>query len=178
MKISKTLVALTLGVLSALSISDVLNIHKVQAESVEDTNSEQAVCRKFVSGTYLTTIKDVNGNFASRGLITLTKDGNFIVDDSSQGGVAGVFNPFTTAQGTWTCTGKNEITARALDFSLSNQGGTGIGRIDYRATFDPKTKTVQGTIVLRLFELQANPLLDDGQDGGTSSFTGQFVTAK
>jgi hypothetical protein len=178
MKICKTLLGLTIGVLSVISVSDILSIHKAQAESAVDTYSEQAVCSKSVTGTYLTTVKDASGKFASRGLITLTQEGNFIVGDSNQGGISGLFAPFTSAQGTWVCTGKKEITARAVDFSLSNQGGTGIARVDYRATFDPKTQTVQGTISLHLFDLQGNPLEGDGQDGGTSTFTGQLVTAK
>jgi hypothetical protein len=178
MKIRNTLVRVTIGVLSVVSIFDICNIHEVKAESVLDSNSQQAVCSKFVTGTYLTTITDTQGKFLSRGLITLTQEGNFIVGDSSQGGISGVFNPFTTAQGTWACIGKREITARALDFSLSNTGGTGIARVDYRATFDPRTQRVQGTISLRLFGLKDNPLVGNGQDGGTTFFTGQIVTAK
>jgi hypothetical protein len=177
MKIRKTLVGLTIGVLSVISISDIWNIHLVNAESVTNTKSEQAGCSNFVTGTYLTTITS-NGNFASRGLITLTQEGNFIVGDSNQGGISGLFNPFTTEQGTWACTGGKEITARAIDFSLSNNGGTGIARVDYHATFDRATQTVQGTISLHLFDLQSNPLVGNGTDGGTTSFTGQLVTAR
>ncbi len=178
MKIRKTLVGLTISVLSAISITQVLNIHKAEAEVAIAPKSEQAICSKFVTGTYLTTIKDANGGFASRGLITLTNDGNFIVGDSNQGGISGVFNPFTTSQGTWACTGRREIAARYINFSLSNQGGTGIARADYRASFDPTTKTVQGTITLQFFDLQGNPLDGDGVDGGTFPFTGQLITAK
>lgn len=178
MKIRKTLVGLTISVLSAISITQVLNIHKAEAEVVKDPKSEQAICSNLVTGTYLTTIKDANGNIVSRGLITLTNDGNFIVGDSNQGGVSGIFDPFTTSQGTWVCTGRKEITARFVNFNISNQGGTGIARADYHASFDPTTKTVQGTIVLHLFDLLGNPLDGDGRDGGTSSFTGQFITAK
>ncbi|MEH2242250.1 hypothetical protein [Nostoc sp.] len=178
MKIRRTLLGLTISILSVMSLSDIWNIQKVLAESVNDTNSKQAVCSNFVTGTYLTTIKNSKGKFASRGLITLTKEGNFIVGDSDQGGVSGVFNPFTTGQGTWACTGRKEITARAIDFSLSNQGGTGIARADYSATFDPTTQTVQGTISLHFFPLQSNPLEGSGTNGGTTFFTGKLVTAK
>ncbi|MDZ8184208.1 MAG: hypothetical protein RMX96_05005 [Nostoc sp. ChiSLP02] len=178
MKICNPLLGLTIGVLSTASISDICNLQKATAQSVIINNYQEPACGKSFTGTYLTTIKDTKGKFSSRGLITLTKEGNFIVSDSNQGGISGKFNPFTTAQGTWVCTGKNSIAARAIDFSFSNRGGTGIARIDYTATFDPKTQTVQGKISLRLFELQANPLSGNGQDGGTSFFTGKFVTAK
>jgi hypothetical protein len=178
MKIHKTLLGLTIGVLTTVSILDIWNIRKVKAESVIDVNSEQKVCRRFVTGTYLTTIKDANGNFASRALITLTKDGNLIVTDSNQGGILGQFDPFTTSQGTWVCNGTRAIKGRALNFSISNQGGRGIARNDYSATFDHRTQTVEGTIDLRLFGLQANPLQGNGQNAGSFSFTGQLVTAR
>ncbi|QHG20712.1 hypothetical protein [Nostoc sp. ATCC 53789] len=179
MKIRKTLLGLTIGLLSTVSILDIWNIQKVKADSVSDTNSKQAVCSKFVAGTYLTTIKDVNGKFASRALITLTEEGNLITSDSNQGGISGQFDPFTTSQGTWACDGKKAITGRALNFSLSNKGGSGIARNDYRATFNPITQTVEGTIELRLFNnLQGNPLQNNGQNGGSFFFTGQLVTAR
>ncbi|SRR5579883_273664 len=178
MKVRQTLVGLSIGVVSAVSILGICNIHKVNAESAVESRSDLAVCRK-LAGTYLTTITDASGNFSSRGLITLTTDGTFVVSDSNQGGISGVFNPFTTAQGAWTCNGNKGFTARAIDFPLSNQGATGIGRVDYTATYDAKTETVKGQIVLTLFnDLQANPLDGGGTNGGTSNFTGQLVTAK
>jgi len=178
MKIRKTLVGLTIGVLSTVSILDICNIHKAKAESLIDTNSKQAICRKFVAGTYLTTIKDANGKFASRALITLTEEGNLITSDSNQGGVSGQFDPFTTSQGTWVCNGNRAITGRALNFNLSNKGGSGIARNDFKASFNPITQTVEGTIELRLFDLKSNPLQGNGQNGGSFFFTGQLVTAR
>jgi len=53
-----------------------------------------------LSATYLLTALNSDGSFAARQLITLTEDRNVIVNDSAEGGVPGVFNPFTTAQGT------------------------------------------------------------------------------
>ncbi|MBR8833244.1 MAG: hypothetical protein DSM106950_04160 [Stigonema ocellatum SAG 48.90 = DSM 106950] len=175
MRIFKTFTTLTVGVLSVLSISTVMNLHKANAQAAAD--NEQALCRKSVTGTYLITLTNASGNFASRSLITLTAEGNFIFNDSNQGGISGIFNPFTTGQGTWKCTGKKEVAARALDFSLSDQGGTGIARNDYKATFNTRTNTVTGTINLQFFDLQADPLEGDIQSG-TITFTGQRVTAK
>ncbi len=178
MKIYKALLGLTIGVLSTVSILNIWNIHEVKAESEINTNKEQAGCSNFVTGTYLATIKDANGNFASRALITLTKEGNLIVDDSNQGGISGQFDAFTTSQGIWVCNGRRAITARALNFSISSSGSTGIARNDYSATFNPKTQTVEGTIDLSFFGLRDNPLQGNGQNGGSFSFTGQFVTAR
>ncbi|MUG91678.1 hypothetical protein F7734_03935 [Scytonema sp. UIC 10036] len=177
MKIRKTLVGLTIGILTTVSILNIWNIHKAKAE-FGDNDYQKAGCSNFVTGTYLTTIKNANGNFASRALITLTKEGNLIVGDSNQGGILGQFNGFTTSQGTWVCNGTRGITARVFNFSISNSGGTGIARNDYSATFNPRTQTVEGTIKLSFFGLEDNPLQGNGQNGGSFSFTGEFVTTR
>jgi len=181
MKILKSLFGLTMVSLCTMSILVISDVHKVKAGAIPNSDAsaeaEQSRCRGIVPGTYLTTILNADRTFASRGLITLTRDGNFIVSDSSQGGLAGVFNSFTTGQGSWVCTGERSITARVLDFSISNQGGTGIARIDYIARFNPNTNTIQGSITLSFFGLQDNPLSGNGISGGTTTFTGQRVTA-
>ena len=86
-----------------------------------------------------------------------------IVDDSAEGGVPGVFNPFTTAQGTWECESRSspiQADATALFFSLpgSVSGGQTIGRIDYEITSHAVSKSISGTIDLRFFPLTGNPL--------------------
>jgi hypothetical protein len=174
----KNFTALTIGILSVLSISSVMNLQKANAQPVADNDYEQKACRT-VPGTYLTTISTSNGEFASRSLITLTADGNILVADSNQGGVAGVFNPFSNSQGAWKCR-NGEITAKVLNFTLSGSEGStgGIARENFSVRFNRRTQTLQGTINLRLFDLNANPQEDNGSDGGTFTFTGQRVTAE
>jgi hypothetical protein len=97
-----------------------------------------------LSATYLLTVLNSDGSFASR-QVTLTGDRNVIVDDSAQGGVTGAFNPFTTAQGTWECEARStpiQADATTLDFSLpgSVSGGQTIGRTDYEIAFHAVSK--------------------------------------
>ena len=187
MKIRKTLVGLTVSVLSAISIAQVLNIYKAEAEVVTAPNSEQAVCRKFFAGTYLTTISDSTGQFASRAIITLTIDGNIVVTDSNQGGVyqgENQFNPFTTSQGSWKCN-NGKVIATTLDFNLSGplplaSNPLAIAGQRYRISFNQSTQTLQGTIELRFFDLNATVQEATGSAGVplTFTFTGQRVPAK
>ncbi|MEH2462979.1 hypothetical protein [Nostoc sp.] len=166
MKTRNTFATLTICVLSALTISDVVNLHKVEAQSIRD-------CRKLVTGTYLTTN---SGNFGSfRGIITFTKDGNVFVSDSFQSGVPSV-QPFGNIQGSWKCIGEREISATTLNFNYQTAKlPPSIGRGDFRAKFEPKTATVQGTATLRIFNINANPLVDYAPVAGTFTFTGQRV---
>jgi hypothetical protein len=185
MKIRRTLVGLTIGVLSVMSISDIWNIHKVNAQPVNDTDLGQASCRDFVAGTYLTTISDSTGNFASRSLITLTTDGNILVADSNQGGVSGVYNPFSAAHGSWKCQKNGDIAATALNFNLSGplplaSNPLSIAGEIYHISFNQSTHTLQGTIQLRFFDLNATVQEATGSSGvaQTFTFTGQRITAK
>ncbi|MEH2278323.1 MAG: hypothetical protein V7K40_26935 [Nostoc sp.] len=166
MKTRNTFATLTICVLSALTIPNVVNLHKVEAQSITD-------CRKLVTGTYLTTN---SGNFGSfRGIITFTKDGNFFANDSIQSGVPSV-QPFGNIQGSWKCIGEREISATTLNFNYQTAKlPPSIGRGDFRAKFELKTGTVQGTATLRIFNINANPLVDYAPVAGTFTFTGQRV---
>ena len=135
-----------------------------------------------LSATYLLTALNSDGSFAARQLITLTEDRNVIVNDSAEGGVPGVFNPFTTAQGTWECESRSspiQADATALFFSLpgSVSGGQTIGRIDYEITLHAVSKSISGTIDLRFFPLTGNPLATPMPAPNASfTFTGVRVT--
>jgi hypothetical protein len=136
-------------------------------------------CSENVNGSYLTKIFNSDRTIASRGVITLTEEGNFLVIDSNQGGVTKVFNPFSNGQGTWKCNSKTGVSAKSINFTFpGSAGSTGsIGRTDYQASFNPQTHTVQGTITLRFFNLNANPLSDNVAPVGTFSFSGEQIKA-
>lgn len=171
----KAFAVFTICTLSALTIPDVLSSRQVEAQT--QTKTFNTDCPKSVTGTYLITISQ-NGSVASRSLITLDGVGNFFAVDSNQSGVPGVFNAFSDAQGAWKCTGNREITATTLNFSYQgDEGPASIGRSNYRVTFNPKSRAVQGTITLRFFAINANPLEDNAPVAGTFTFTGQRVTA-
>ena len=134
-------------------------------------------------GTYLVTVSNSDGSFASRQVVTLTEDGNVIISDSGQGGETGVFNPFTTGQGTWECQSHYppiQADAITLDFSLpgSVSGPQQIGRADYQITFSLASKTISGTLDLRFFPLTGNPLVSPlPAPASTYTFTGVRVTS-
>lgn len=134
-------------------------------------------------GTYLVTVSNSDGSFASRQVVTLTEDGNVIVSNSGQGGETGVFNPFTSEQGTWECQSHYppiQAHAITLDFSLpgSVSGPQQIGRGDYQITFSLTSKTISGTIDLRFFPLTGNPLVSPlPAPASTYTFTGVRVTS-
>lgn len=155
------------------------NVVRGDDSSVPENIANTARCRQNVTGAYLTTIFNPDGTIGSRGVITLTKDGNFFVIDSNQGGVTNVFNPFSSGQGAWKCNSKTGVSARSITFAFpGSAGSTGsIARSDYQATFNPQTQTVQGTITLRFFSLNANPLLNNVPSVGTFNFSGQQIKA-
>ncbi|MEH1813462.1 MAG: hypothetical protein V7K26_00845 [Nostoc sp.] len=158
---------------------DDLSISVSKSVAVSETIADTTICRLNVTGSYLTTIFNSNGTIGSRGVITFTTDGNFFVIDSNQGGVTNVFNPFSSGQGAWKCNGTTGVSARSITFAYpGSAGSTGsIAQSDYQASFNPQTQTVQGTITLRFFNLNANPLLDNVPPVGTFNFSGQQIKA-
>ena len=106
-----------------------------------------------ISGTYVTSISDIEGVFASRGVMTFTRDGNVLITDSGQGGLPGIYEPFTSGQGVWTCAGvlpgKIMVKATSLTFTLPPSGGTqAFGRVDYEVTLDAETRGISGIVDL------------------------------
>ncbi|GAB1539769.1 hypothetical protein NUACC21_24360 [Scytonema sp. NUACC21] len=139
----------------------------------------KANCRNLAIGKYLAKISTLDGRFVYRLMVTLAQDGNVFVADSNQRTVPSIFKGFANARGAWKCVGNSELIAIALNFSHPPaQGTVNIGRTDYRVTLNPQTKTVQGSVQLRFFDLSANPFEENGLDGGMFSFTGQRVIAK
>ena len=119
--------------------------------------------------SYVTTVKDSNGNFASRGVIALHADHTVSVIDSGQGGPAFLF---TSQLGSWKSDGKNGVVAKTIDFDYPPNAAA--ARLDYTISFDGDGQ-VSGTITLTTFPLQANPLDGGGTVVGTFTFTGEAV---
>lgn len=102
---------------------------------------------------------------------------HIFVVESTQSGIPGVINPFGDAQGAWKCTPNGKITATTLNFSYPGAQGPGfVARTDYSVTFDQKTQMLQGTVSIRFFDFDANPLADDAPVVGTFDFAAQRVT--
>ena len=149
-----------------------------------DSGSRVRTCRDFV-GTYLITNFEEDGSIDSRSLITFWKDGNFTFIDSNQGGVTGVFNPFTEAAGSWTCS-RNEkrekvATALTLDFTLPGtvDQDQQIARLDFfDVTVNRTTGKIQGYAKLRFFPFDSTPLGPPGLLEDSFHFEGERVKAE
>jgi hypothetical protein len=125
----------------------------------------------FRGATYLTTITDAQGAFASRAVITLHGDRTLSAIDSGQGGPAFFF---TSQLGAWKPDGKGGAVGRTLDFNFPPNAN--VARLDYTFTFSANDTQVTGTITLRSFQLQDDPLDEDGTVLGEFTFSGTLVT--
>lgn len=145
----------------------------------EQVQGKELSCAEPLSGTFITTFSNPDGSIASRGVITLFRDGNFLVGDSNQGGVAGIFNAFTTSQGAWRCTGKRGMSGVAINFTLPGVATDtgGIARVDYKAQYSSRNE-ISGSVELRFFGLAEDPANADAPPLATSNFTGRRISAK
>ena len=91
------------------------------------------------------------------------------VIDSGQGGPS--FS-FSSQLGAWKPDGKGRLVAKTLDFSFPSAG---VARLDYTIGFSADRTHVTGTIILRAFPLQGEPLDGDGTVLGEFTFAGTFV---
>ncbi len=128
--------------------------------------------RGLIGGTYLTTIKDSAGNFASRAVFTLHADHTMSGMDSGQGGPTYFFS---SQRGSWRPDGHRRIAARMVDFLFLSSGPV-IARLDYTIVFATDRSRVTGTIILRTFPLlDENPFDGEGDYIDTFTFVGEFI---
>jgi hypothetical protein len=121
--------------------------------------------------SYVITIKDSAGNFASRGVITLHADHTMSVIDSNQGGPAYFFS---SQLGSWQAGRNGKLVAKTIDFDYPP--GQDVARLDYSFEYTHYGNQVQGTVVVTTFPLEnGNPLGDGGTVLGTFTFVGQLV---
>jgi hypothetical protein len=156
--------ALTLAV--AVACGALLHPYKANARSVGD------------GASYLTTVTDSNGNFFTRGILTLHADHTMSVVEADSGGPTYYF---TSEVGSWRPDDTGGAIGRALDFDL--YGHTvypdgDVARVDYTISFqdDSPLRQIVGTETVTIFPLQSNPLGAGGTNLGTFNFTGQLIT--
>jgi len=130
-------------------------------------------------GTFVTSVADREGVFSSRGLMTFTSDGIVLVSDSAQGGVAGLWDPFSGSQGSWKCRGADGQTlnaaAVALNFVLPRDGKSPrFARIDYELKLDSESQLLSGTATLRFTSGRDLEALDPIDKPGPALDTFQF----
>lgn len=150
----------TFGILALLGSIALLNPQRAVAGDNDQGSASGA--------SYLTTVKDSQGNFGSRGVITLHADHTMSVIDSGQGGPAFTFS---SQLGSWGSDGKGGIVAKTIDFDFPS---VDVARLDYTIKLG-SNGTITGTITLTVFPLQGNPLDGGGTVVGTFTFTGQLI---
>ena len=150
---------ITLGVCTLLAAGPIASLR------AEDDRTEG-----FRGASYVTTVKDAQGNFASRGVIALHADHTISVIDSGQGGPTFFF---TSQLGSWK-RADHGLVARTIDFDFPPNAD--VARADYTISFGQDGKHISGTITLTTFPLQGDPLDGGGTVVGTFTFTGELIT--
>jgi hypothetical protein len=120
---------------------------------------------------YLITITDAQGAFASRGVLTFHADHTMSAINSEQGGPTFFF---TSQLGSWKSGNAGSLLARTIDFDFPPNAD--VARLDYTVNFSSDRTQVTGTIALRTFPLQGDPLDGDGTVVGIFTFIGTLVT--
>lgn len=136
-------------------------------------HAQEAGDRLFSGGSYLTTIQDSAGNFASRSVITVHADQTLLAADS---GEQGPNDYFGSQLGTWKPAGNRRIAGRTINFRYprtSDPGG--VARSDYVIIFAADRRQVAGTITVTTFPLQTNPFDGEGTVLGTFTFVGELI---
>jgi len=136
------------------------------------SGAQEAGERGFRGGSYLTTITDSTGNFASRGVMTLHADQTVSATDSNQNGPDFFF---TSQLGSWRPAGNRRIVAKTLDFDLPPNTND-VARLNYNILLSPDHRQIAGTVTLSTFPLQGgDPINGQGTLIGTFNFTGEWI---
>lgn len=135
-------------------------------------------CSSRVPGSYLLSLRFSDGSFSSRGVLSLVNDGVLVVNDSSQGGLAGIWDPFTSGQGAWRCAARDRFYAVSINFNIPGDidPDGGLARLDYRGRVDRRGR-IDGTVELRLFELHQDPWSDVVAPTDVFRFDGRRIEA-
>jgi|SRR5689334_6336534 hypothetical protein len=132
-----------------------------------------------VAGTYLLDVQHVGFPLALA-LVTLTRDGGFISNDTSDHGAGGLVTEDGPVQGTWRQTGPRNIKARTLYFAFDPNGlpkwiARTTGQFEFSVDFNSGT----GTLTVERFTLSQDPLdpASIPHDTLDATFTARRVTA-
>ena len=114
-------------------------------------------------GTFPTTNVGADGTVVGRSLISLTNGGHFFLTDSNEGGGAD-FASFSDGRGAWRCVsdadGQAHVMATVLDFTHKTEAHPNqtMARLDYDATYDAGTDTLNADVSLYFVPINANPM--------------------
>ncbi|MDF3074792.1 MAG: hypothetical protein K0S54_2459 [Alphaproteobacteria bacterium] len=106
---------------------------------------DNAACAS-MTGSWLATIENGSGAYASRAILTVHGDGTFSVVDSAQHqGVQG--SAFSSQAGSWRCTAADKASGRTLNFGFPPRES--LARSDWTLSHDGKS--LSGTVALHIF---------------------------
>jgi hypothetical protein len=127
--------------------------------------------QRFGGGSYIITLRDLEGNFAARQVITLHADQTMSVVDSGQDGPTYFYS---SELGAWKPAGNGRIVARTIDFDYPPNPD--VARLDYTISFMPDRSHLTGTIIISTFPLEnGNPLVGDGTVILNYTFAGELI---
>ena len=125
----------------------------------KSSNSDSEGLGTKVAGTYLLTVLH-EGFPPALALVTLTRDGGFLANDTSDQGALGLTHD-GLVQGSWKKIGPRRIKARTLYFAFE-PGGSGIPQWIARSTgefeFDKTFTSGSGALTVERFDLSQDPL--------------------
>lgn len=136
--------------------------------------AQSTSCNAALVGTWLTTIQNAAGDYASRSLLTIHADGTMVSADSAQHqGLQG--SSFSAQHGAWRCSTDASAAATTLNFGFPTRES--IARSDWTLAHDGKA--LKGTIALHIFPgvKGIDPFRADSKPVDTFNFTAQRVSA-
>lgn len=145
--------------------------------SDDQDGGHKSSCRSRIVGTYLTTILDSEGEFASRSIMSFHDDGRVTAVDSSQ--ESGIQNAGFTAQlGSYACSGRRSARAVTLNFGFTYPPD--LARTDWEFSIHRGERSIEGTAVLYILpDVEfADPFADGLQPVATFTFDGVRVPAR
>jgi hypothetical protein len=111
-----------------------------------------------VAGSYLATVQH-DGFPVALALITLTRDGAFISNDTSDQGAGGLVTKDGAVHGTWKQIGPRRIAAKTLYFAFQADSiPQWIARTTGEFEFDKDFNTGNGSLTIERFALDQDPL--------------------
>ena len=106
---------------------------------------DNAACAA-MAGSWLATIENGSGAYASRAILTIHGDGTFSVVDSAQHqGVQG--SAFSSQAGSWRCVAAGKASGRTLNFGFPPRES--LARSDWTLSHDGKS--LSGAVALHIF---------------------------
>ena len=161
------------------SVAGLLWPRRLDAASASSPSAGgQPALGPLVAGTYLLAVQH-EGFPLALALVTLTRDGGFISNDTSDHGAGGLVTQDGPVQGTWKQIGPRQIAARTLYFAFDPNGiPMWIARTTGRFEFDSGFDSGNGSLLVERFAMDQDPLDPDAvpHDQLNATFTARRVT--